>query len=469
MMNLRFLLFSSVAVGGCVFAAAYDASAAAATANPMALSGDWPGLSPKLSAAPPYTCTTNYYVDTNLGNDKNPGTASAPWKTIQNAESYPNTPVAGECVNVRPGLYFINKTFVLSHGGTSNSPTGYVVYRSTVPQKAHLIAESGIMSGGNGDIIMLWSPYIIIDGFEIDGNKSLTSGDGIDGCADGGAPYNIAHHFIAINNFIHDMGGSGLSTCTAEFISWQHNVVMNTAGTNHYQMSGLNLWQPKALAAGSYTKTSWDYVPFQIVMAYNKAMYNSEGPSIPTPHTDGNGIIVDTTLGSATCPTCGVPYAGQILVLGNSSNHNGGGGIHVFLSQNVTVAKNTVYENYQDTLNPATSRGELSNLGSQNVNWIDNIGYAVPGSGVLSYASAAAVFPIGSFPVSGIWTHNIFYGAGVSSTGGSNIDPKINMIGVNPKLTNPSGNQFIPLRGSPAVQTGQPENYLPPKPDIGAW
>lgn len=451
-----------------VSAATVGACPLAANAQPMNLTGGTPGFSAKLSAAPPYSCAVNRYVDATTGKDSNPGTESAPWKTIQNADNgYPNTPVAGECVNVLPGTYPISRTMVFSHGGKSNSATGFVVYRSTQPQKAHIIAESGI--SGNGDLIMLWAPYIIVDGFEIDGNKSLTPGAGIDGCANGGSPGNIAHHFAAFNNYIHDMGGSGLSTCTADFISWQHNVVENTSGTSGYQVSGINIWAPKGLAAGSYTKTSWDYVTYGIVAGFNIAYNNSEGPTIHFSHTDGNGIIVDTTLGSSKCPSCGVAYPGQILVIGNASYHNGGGGIHVFLSKNVTVANNTVYDNYRDLLDPATVRGELSNLGSTNVNWINNIAYGVPGSGVLAYATSAATIPIGSFPNTGSWTKNILYGAGVISNSSSYVNPATNMIGVNPKLTNVNAYEFIPLSGSPAIKHGQPEQYLPPTPDIGAW
>jgi hypothetical protein len=160
-------------------------------------------------------------------------------------------------VNVLPGIYNLTKGLIFSHGGNHSFLRGYVVYRSMVPQAAHLVAR---MSADN--LISVWASYIIIDGFAIDGNHAHTSGHGIDGRTGGGGMINIAHHFIAINNIIHDMGGAGLNTRTADYITWRNNVVYNTSSTNPYHVSGINVWNPKALAPGSYTPTASDKVRF---------------------------------------------------------------------------------------------------------------------------------------------------------------------------------------------------------------
>jgi parallel beta-helix repeat protein len=431
-------------------------------------SANTPGLSLSLSASPPYSCSTNYYVDGVNGNDSNPGTQAKPWKTIQNADNgYPNVPTPGECVNILPGLYKLTKGLIFAHGGNSNSLRGYVVYRSTVPQAAHLVA--GDMSVGN--VISVWAPYIIIDGFEIDGNHARTSGHGIDGCAGGGRMINIAHHFVAINNVVHDMGGAGLSTCTADYITWRNNIVYNTSSTNPYQVSGIDVWEPKALAPGSFTPTAADKVQFGIIISYNIAHDNSEGPSISGEHTDGNGIIIDTTVGNASCSTCDSRYPGEILVLGNVSYNNGGGGIHVFLSSDVTVANNTVYNNYRDQLNLGKARGELSNGGSKNITWVNNIAIAVPGSGIFSNNKPIVTFPLGGgFEDSGTWARNIAVGGEVISDKTSYVNPSMNLIGVDPQLTSPVEGNFVPLSSSPAVRAGLPESYVPsPTPNIGAY
>ena len=56
-----------------------------------------PGVNAALSASPPYSCVTNFYVDGMAGNDANPGTRAAPWKNLQNADNWgKNVPAAGE-------------------------------------------------------------------------------------------------------------------------------------------------------------------------------------------------------------------------------------------------------------------------------------------------------------------------------------------------------------------------------------
>ena len=412
-----------------------------------------PGLNQNTSQPLPYTCSVNYYIDGVNGNDKNPGTRAAPWKSINNADNgYPNTPVPGECVNVLPATYTVSASWIMSHGGNAASPSGYVVYRSTQPGGAHIVA-----SGQIGDLVQIWVPYIIIDGFDIDGNHAATNGHGLDACTGGGQAINIAHHFWAMNNTIHDMGGAGLNTCSADYILWRNNVVYNTSSTNPYQVSGIDVWEPKAMPAG-YVPTAQDtsvFGSFGIKINYNVTHDNLEGPAISGQHTDGNGIIIDTTYGSAECPTCGVAYTKNILLRGNVSYRNGGAGIRVFLSENVVIINNTAYDNDLDTLNPGTARGELSNGGSCGVTWKNNIAYAVPGGGSLAKNGAVASFPVGSaFADSGGWSANITYGGPVIDDSRSNVDPDANLLNTDPQFTNLSGLDFRLSAGSPAIASG---------------
>jgi parallel beta-helix repeat protein len=215
-------------------------------------------------------------------------------------------------------------------------------------------------------------------------------------------------------------------------------------------------------------------VTYGIQISYNIAHDNLEGPAINWTHTDGNGIIIDTSYNCSSGPhACAgeTPYPGQILILGNVSYNNGGAGIQVFESQNITIANNTCYNNHVDTANPASARGELENAGSANVNFVNNVAIAVPGPGVLANNRPAVTFPLGSGYVdSGTWTRNITFGASNVSDPNSNITSSANLIGVNPKLVSPATGNFKPMPGSPTVRTGMPESYLPSKtPDIGAY
>ena len=65
-------------------------------------------------------------------------------------------------------------------------------------------------------------------------------------------------------------------------------------------------------------------------------------------NSDGNGIIMDTfsSKGGNT-----VEYVNQTLIAFNVVYNNGGGGIHIFKSQHVTVANNSCYNNYLDPNN----------------------------------------------------------------------------------------------------------------------
>jgi parallel beta-helix repeat protein len=448
-----------------------------------------PGPSAALSAAPPYTCVTNRYVDAVRGNDANPGTEALPWKTIGNASNgYPNRTVPGECVNVLPGIYPIARSLILGgdkSGGNANTPTGYVVYRSTVPGAAHILAADGINKDGDGDLITLYGGYIVIDGFEIDGGGRNTVGHAVNGCAGGGRPAAIAHHVMAFNNIIHDVGGSGLSSCSADYILWRNNHVYNTSSTSKWQTSGLNVWMPKGLVDDGRLVTAWDSIRYRIEISYNLVHDTLEGEGIvpnqgcepvapakmgpPCHHTDGNGIIIDTTMGGSTCPTCGTPYPGSILVLGNVAYNNGGSGIHVFLSRNVTVANNTAYNNNRDPLNSATVRGELSNMGSANVTWINNIAIAITGKGPLATNQPMVSIPInGGFQATGRWVRNILQGG----PGGlpEDVHGNGNLVGVDPLLRDVANGVFTPRPGSPALGRGQPMDFLKrTSPNIGAF
>jgi parallel beta-helix repeat protein len=398
-----------------------------------------PGLSAALSASPPYTCLANHYVDINAGNDSNPGTQAAPWKTIQNADNWgSNVPKAGDCVNVLPGTYPISQMLTLHTGGNSNSATGFVVYRSTVPQGAHLIAATGL--NGIGDVVQLWTGYLLLDGFEIDGNKAQTQGSGIDGCVGGGGNSNIAHHFTAINNYIHDVGGSGLSSCTTDFITWRHNLIMNCASTNIYQESGLNLFGPRTMAAGTYTPTAADSGPYGIQMLYN-VIHNCQ-EMFSGSHTDGNGIILDSFYANQSTPTGG--YLGNTLVDHNIAYSNGGGGIQGFLSKNVTISNNTAYNNHLDTSNSSTARGEINLIGSATTNVTGNITEAVVGSGVLANNSAYQISG-GTFPSSGTVSGNFGLGGKVSISGVTMTDPQ---------FVSPTTGDFALKSGSPATGAG---------------
>src|SRR4029077_19978877 len=85
---------------------------------------------------------TSYYVST-TGNDSNPGTQAAPWRTIQHAA---DTARAGSTVNVRGGIY----EELVSINVSGNAADGFITFRSYPGEAAILDAARLTPSGRVG-------------------------------------------------------------------------------------------------------------------------------------------------------------------------------------------------------------------------------------------------------------------------------------------------------------------------------
>ena len=76
---------------------------------------------------------SSFYVST-TGDDSNPGTQTAPWRTVQHAA---DTVRAGSTVNVRGGVY----EELVSIKASGNATDGYITFRSYPGETAVLDAE----------------------------------------------------------------------------------------------------------------------------------------------------------------------------------------------------------------------------------------------------------------------------------------------------------------------------------------
>jgi parallel beta-helix repeat protein len=350
----------------------------------------------------------NFYVST-TGSDSADGSAGSPWLTIQKADTTQRQP--GDCVNVAPGVY--QQKVLITHGGSSPTPTGYVVYRCQQLDACHILAAGGGHLwglSGNGS-------FVVIDGFELDGNNALQQ-DGIaDNClATDDATYGVGnnsyqaglsvHHLWAINNIAHHCNLAGILMNNKEWFYTIHNTVYHNAWTSGYQGSGIGYVVVQCIEAGGpncYTSgvpgtptSDWNYTPFGNDVAFrppsayypfhnvvawnvvynNRISQDSGSQNKCSYHTDGNGIIMDTFLDNFTNT---LTYPFQTLVMGNVSFYNGGCGVHVFRSSNVTVANNTVYNNNTDGCLDADAWviGDLSQQGGANNVWVNNVGKTV--------------------------------------------------------------------------------------------
>lgn len=102
---------------------------------------------------------TSFYVSTK-GNDSNPGTETAPWRSIQHAA---DTARAGSTVNVRGGIY----EEIVNINVSGNASDGYITFRSFPGETAILDASHFTPVGRSGILTINNKSYVRIEGFEI--------------------------------------------------------------------------------------------------------------------------------------------------------------------------------------------------------------------------------------------------------------------------------------------------------------
>jgi hypothetical protein len=100
-----------------------------------------------------------FYVAT-TGNDSNPGTQAAPWRTIQHAADIAR---AGSTVNVRGGIYEELVSIIAS----GNATDGFITFRSYPGETAVLEAARLTPTERSGVLAISNKSYVRIEGFEI--------------------------------------------------------------------------------------------------------------------------------------------------------------------------------------------------------------------------------------------------------------------------------------------------------------
>src|SRR6202158_2207784 len=102
---------------------------------------------------------SSFYVST-TGNDSNPGTQTAPWRTIQHAA---DTVRAGSTVNVLGGVY----EELVSIKASGNATDGFITFRSYPGETAVLDAAHFAPDGRSAVLTIHNKSYVRIEGFEI--------------------------------------------------------------------------------------------------------------------------------------------------------------------------------------------------------------------------------------------------------------------------------------------------------------
>jgi pectin methylesterase-like acyl-CoA thioesterase len=114
---------------------------------------------------------SSFYVAT-TGNDSNPGTQAAPWRTIQHAV---HTARAGSTVNVRGGIY----EELVSINTSGDATDGFITFRSYPGETAVLEAMHITPAKRSGVLTINDKSYVRIEGFEIRNYRTACSSESL--------------------------------------------------------------------------------------------------------------------------------------------------------------------------------------------------------------------------------------------------------------------------------------------------
>lgn len=398
-----------------------------------------------LGQAMPQTHGREFYVSPS-GSDGNSGSPTSPFRSIGRVFTAISDLRGNDTVIVMPGVYA--EQVVVARGG---GPDGYLTLRSQVPHMAKIRSPKNTYSAVN-----IISSYVTFEGFDV---QAGGNGHGIEATFIGGKSSNNGpHHVRILNNISHHNAGSGIGVAYGDFYTIDDNICYANCATNHYQGSGISIYAARAVPGTD--------LAFRNFVRRNVCFDNSiiDLPGDPEPpHSDGNGIIIDDLANSQSGYPAGT-YPFRTLVDSNVAFHNGGRGVHVFLSDNVTVRNNTCCHNNRDKLNPGTWRGELSNVGSSHTIWVNNIGFADPAANrnntAINEASTAA---LRSRDV--IWKNNLTYDGRPGGASLSLGEPNVtlgtraggNLFGVDPQFVGREIERASDLQlraSSPAIDAG---------------
>jgi len=382
-----------------------------------------------------------YYVS--LSGDNSSG--MTPAKAFTDLQKAADKVAPGDTVYVMNGTYTNSlwASFVVQISA-KGTPDKWITFRN-YPGHQPVIRLTANWAG----ISMTGASYIIIDGFTVIGNNDnvtlaeaqkqrynpddpLTSAAGISAQNSFGSPVQHSSHIIIRNCNVSKCGGAGIGASHSDYITIENNTVSECAWYSPYDGSAISLYQlwnsDNSTATKNYILRNTcyknrNYIPFYIVDSI----------------TDGNGIIVDDSRNTQNGSTLGA-YPGTTYIANNLLFNNGGHGINLFKSDNVTIVNNVSYQNCQS---PEIPGSDLSCIYSGNIKYFNNISSPRPGLPPLgAYVSTNIVAD------RNIWATN----SGIANPYGTNTktgDP----LFVKPSL-DPSVADFHLKPGSMAIDAG---------------
>ena len=378
-----------------------------------------------LAAATPAPIGKVFYIALN-GNNNNPGTEALPWRNLNHAVYALK---AGETVLVKNGTY--QESLYINKSGSAGKPISYKAYPGHKPKiEINKKQLEGILIQGVS--------YINVEGFEVvytapgaEAAKGEQTDNGIDISNAGQV---LPHHIKIKNNKVHGFPGGGIFTVLADYVTFEGNTVWENALWAKWGNSGISMYQ----------NVEFDQKAGYHMIVRGNTLYKNENklPSFAigsTTITDGNCIIIDDLRHTQKFLDNKTPYPAykaHTLIENNICYDNGARGIHIYSSDNVLVRHNTLYKNQRTS---SINDGELSAYDASNVQFFNNIVFAIPGKKSNGAGSVRSV----------IFKRNLYFGSSVIPNKSANdivADPKFVNASTNPAIAN-----FRLKVGSPAI------------------
>lgn len=375
------------------------------------------------------------------GDDANDGLASDRAKRTLRAAAALTQP--GDIVLVGDGTYReANPRADVLTVSRSGAPSAWITYAAYPGETPRIEAE-------NWNAVAVRANYITIKGFTMVGNRErltleyalseadtlgnpITSGNGVQVRALGDGPR--PHHVRIEDNLIQDFPGGGVAVSQADYITIEGNRVFRCGWYAPYGNSGISIYQ----AWNSDGSTATKMFIRNNVSAFNQNLvpfyYSGDTPA-ERRITDGNGIIIEDSRNTQRGSPIG-PYPGGFLIENNIVYANGGRGVNIYLSDNVTLANNTAWSNAR---HPDIS-SEFNIRESGNVRVLNSIFETGPDKPVLTMRLNGAV----SF------SSNLFFGGAPLET----PLPAGSLMAA-PRFVNPEAADFRLAADSPAIDAGQ--------------
>ena len=276
-----------------------------------------------------------YYVSPD-GNDANDGkTLDTAWKSLSFAAYYMGAKGYNEVntILVADGTYY--ETSEIKPNGVVGTKEKPALFKSINKWGARIISTSPYHG-----IFICNCQYFTLDGFYLDFPEEKNHHFGIAAFNDSDSK--VSNHITVRNCIVTNAPSSGIQINGTDNVIVENNMVFHNAlkedGNNG---SGISVYEPKACPAEMEADDNdWGIVIRNNYIWQNNCLHPCPGFSY---QTDGNGIIIDDYHWSQNGNK--YPYTKETLVENNLVFDNGGRGIHVFISDNVTIRNNTVYQN----------------------------------------------------------------------------------------------------------------------------